>query len=193
MRFAREPVVASAPYAYDLAWNQVREPDEGVHRILSLVAGATLCIATLVLWLVVAPFKPVRIGYSTLIVAAFIVAIVHELAHAIAFTARRGSDVRVGLLWRRWRLSMRYDGALSRRHYLVVLAAPLVVVSLLPVAVSYFAALHSGDIVLISMLNALSCGSDFVAALLMLVQVPAGTLVRRQGDVVLWKARAAPA
>ena len=189
MRFAREPVVASVPYAYDLAWNQVREPEQGAQRVLSLVAGATLCIATLVAWLVVAPFKPMRIGYSTLVSAAIIVAVLHELVHAIAFMAKRGSDLRVSLLCRKWRPSMRYEGALARDHYIVVLAAPLLVLSLLPIAVSYVAALHRGEIVLISMLNALSCGGDLVAALLVLAQVPPGTLVRRQGDLVLWKPR----
>jgi hypothetical protein len=173
-----------------VAWNQVRELDDSIQQVLSLVAGASLCFATLVLWLMVAPFKPVHIGYTTLAVAAFIVVVLHELAHALAFTAKRGQDLRVGLAWRKWRLSMRYEGALSRGHYILVLAAPLAAISLLPVAVSCVDSLHSGDIVLVSMLNALSCGGDLTAALLVLAQVPAGALVRRQGDVVLWRTRA---
>ena len=193
MRFAREPVLASPPYAYDTAWNQVREPDSGVLQVLALVTGATLCVAVLAGWLLFAPFKPVRIDYATFAVAALVVVVLHEFAHAVAFTMKRGSDLRVGFAFRKGRLSMRYEGAVGRNHYVLVLTAPLLAVSLLPVAVASLAAIGSGDVVLISMLNALISGSDVIAAMLVLVQVPAGALIRRQGDTVLWKPGAARA
>ena len=192
MRFAREPVLASAPYAYDSAWNQVREPDSGLLQILALVTGATLCVAVLVGWILLAPFKPVRIDYATFAVAALLVVVLHEFTHAVVFTMKRG-DLRVGCALRKGRLSMRYEGAVSRNHYVLVLTAPLLAVSLLPVAVALLVRIDSGDVVLISMLNALTSGSDVIAAMLVLVQVPAGALIRRQGDTVLWKPGAARA
>jgi len=193
MRFAREPVVASAPYAYDTAWNQVREPDSGLLQILALVTGAALCVAVLVGWMLLAPFRPIRIDYATFAVAALIVLVAHELAHAVAFTLKRGADLRVGCALRKGRLSMRYEGAVTRNHYVLVLIAPLLAVSLLPVAVASLVSIASGDVVLISMLNALTCGSDVIAAMLVVVQVPPGALMRRQGDTVLWKPPAARA
>jgi len=192
MRFAREPVVASIPYAYDSAWNQVGEPESGVLHVLTLITGAALCLGTLVAWLLLAPFKPVHIDYVTLAVAALLVVALHELAHAVAFTMKRGSDLRVACAFRKGRPQLRYEGACTRNHYVLVLAAPLLVVSALPVLVCSIATLGSGDMVLISMLNALTCGGDVIAATLVLVQVPADALVRRQGEVVLWKPRAGP-
>jgi len=171
----------------------VREPDSGLLQILALVTGATLCVAVLVGWILLAPFKPVRIDYATFAVAALVVVVLHEFAHAVAFTMKRGSDLRVGFALRKGRLSMRYEGAVGRNHYVLVLTAPLLAVSLLPVAVASLAAIGSGDVVLISMLNALTCGGDVIAAMLVLVQVPAGALIRRQGDTVLWKPAVAQA
>lgn len=189
MRFAREPLAGTVPYAYDVAWNQVREPDANTQQALALVAGATLCIATFVAWLVLAPFKPMHIGYATLAIAAIIVMFLHELSHAMAFTMKRSDDLRVACAWRKWRLSVRYEGAVTRNHYVLVLVAPLVALSAVPVVVSWVASAHSGDIALVSIINALVSGGDFIAGMLVLAQVPAGALMRRQGDVVLWKAR----
>lgn len=187
MRFARELQADAVPYAYDMAWNRLREPEGGVAQVFALVAGAVLCIAVLVSWLLFAPFNPIRIDYVTFGVAITIVLFFHELAHALAFTLRRGRSLRVECAWRRRPIRLRYEGAVSRSHYLAVLAAPFAAVSLLPVAASAVAALGSGDLVLISMLNALVCGGDVLAAVLVVLQVPVGALVRRQGDVVLWK------
>lgn len=189
MRFARELQHDAVPYAYDRAWNQLREPEGDVAQVFALVAGATLCVAVLVSWLLFAPFKPIRIDYVTFAVAIVIVLFLHELAHALAFTLRRGHSLRVECEWRRRRLQFRYEGMVSRNHYVAVLAAPLAAVSFIPVAASAIATSGSGDLVLISMLNALVSGGDVVAALMVVLQVPAGALVRRQGDVVLWKGR----
>jgi len=93
---------------------------------------------------------------------------------------------------------MQADGLLERQPRGPV-PAPVVYaltrhgLSLLPVAVASLVSIASGDVVLISMLNALTCGSDVIAAMLVVVQVPPGALMRRQGDTVLWKPPAARA
>jgi len=177
--------VDAVPHAYDTAWNELCEPDAGVGQVLALVAGAGVCTATLVAWLLAAPFNPVRIDYTTLVVAVVIVLVLHELAHAWTFASDRGRTVRIER--RQRKIALRYEGTLSRNHYLAVLIAPFVVVSLLPVAVSSIASIGSGDVVLISMLNALVSGGDVIAALLVAQQVPEGATIRRQGSLVLWK------
>ena len=189
MRLAREPAVESLFYPYDSEWRQVSEPDGDVAQVCALAAGAILCLAALVCWLLFAPFRPVRVDYVTIAAALAIVVVVHELTHAVAFTCGRRRSLRVELHWRKYTPQLRYQGAVSRTHYVVVLAAPFVVVSLGAVAFSALLSIGSGDLVLISLLNALVSGADLVAATLVLGQVPAEALVRRHGDLVLWKPR----
>jgi hypothetical protein len=191
MQTVREPVVGSSPYPFDFAWRQVQELDGSTGLLVSLVAGSMLCMATLLLWLVLAPFHPIRIDYATLLAGAILVLVLHELAHAVAFSCGRARGVRVECAWLRHRPQLRYRGAVSRAHYLGVLVAPIVVVSLLPIAVSASLSLHSGDLVLVSMLNALVSGGDATAAALLVLQVPRRACVERRGDRVVWKPLAA--
>ena len=191
MQFAREPLVGSSPYPYDVAWRQVYEIDANVGQVLSIVAGGVLCIATFVLWLLAVPFRPVRVDYTTLIVASLLVLVFHELAHAIMFTCGRARGLRVECAWQKYRPQLRYHGAVSRSRYIAVLMAPLVLVSLLPIIVSVALSLRAGDLMLISLLNALVSGGDAIAAAFVLLQVPANAIVQRRGDCVIWRAGAA--
>ena len=188
MHFAREPVVGSSPYPYDVAWRQVHEIGADVGTVLSLMAGAVLCMATLVTWILAVPFNPIRIDYTTLLVAAVMVLAFHELAHAVTFTWGRQRGLRVECVWQKYRPHLRYHGAVSRARYIAVLLAPIVAVSIAPIVMSTVLSLRSGDLVLISLLNALVSGGDLLAAGLVLLQVPANAVVQRRGECVIWRA-----
>jgi len=188
MQFVRDPLVGSSPYPYDVAWRQVHEIGAEVGVVLSLVAGAVLCMATLVLWIIAVPFHPVRIDYTTLAIATAMVLVFHELSHAVMFTCGRVRGLRVECVWQKYRPHLRYHGAVSRSRYIAVLVAPLVAVSIVPIVVSVVLSLHSGDLVLISLLNALVSGGDAIAAALVLLQVPANGIVQRRGECVIWRA-----
>jgi hypothetical protein len=188
MQFVREPLVGSSPYPYDVAWRQVHDVDADVGQVFSVIAGAVLCITTFALWLVAVPFHPMQIGYSTLILATVMVLFFHELAHAAMFTCGRSRGLRVECAWQKYRPHLRYHGAVSRSRYIAVLLTPLAAVSLVPIVASMALSLHSGDLVLISLLNALVSGGDLVAAGLVLLQVPGNAVVQRRGDCVIWRA-----
>lgn len=188
MQFVREPLVGSSPYPYDAAWHQVHEIGADVGLVLSLVAGGLLCMATFVLWIVAVPFNPVRVDYPTLLLATLMVLFFHEFAHAAMFTCGRARGLRVECAWQKYRPHLRYHGAVSRARYIAVLLAPIVALSIAPVVASVALAVHSGDLMLISLLNALVSGGDVIAAGLVLLQVPANAIVQRRGDCVIWKA-----
>lgn len=187
MQFAREPLVGSSPYPYDLAWRQVHDIDADVGQVFSLIAGAVLCITAFVLWIVAVPFHPVHIDYATLIVATAMVLFFHELAHAAMFTCGRDRGLRVECAWQKYRPHLRYHGAVSRSRYIAVLLAPLAALTVMPIVASVALSLHSGDLVVISLLNALVSGGDAIAVALVLLQVPAHAVVQRRGDCVIWK------
>ncbi|HET9652122.1 MAG TPA: hypothetical protein VFP36_08020, partial [Usitatibacter sp.] len=46
--------------------------------------------------------------------------------------------------------------------------------------------------VMLFLFNALVCGEDVLAALLVVTQVPADGLIRKAGDVTLWKSLKSP-
>jgi len=188
MQFAREPLVGSHPYPYDIAWRQVHEIGDDAGLVLSLVAGAVLCMATFVLWILAVPFRPVRIDYTTLAIATAMVLVLHELAHAMTFTCGRARGLRIECVWQKYRPHLRYHGAVSRSRYIAVLLAPLAAVSIAPIALSVLLSLHSGDLVLLSLLNSLVSGGDAIAAVLVLLQVPANAVVQRRGECVIWRA-----
>jgi hypothetical protein len=190
MRSSRAPVTDAFHYLYDAGWREVREPDAGATLVFGLVAGATLCITTFVLWLVLVPFKPIRVDYVTLVVALVVVLVLHELTHGVVFTWHSPRTRRVEIVWRRHHPHIRYEGATSRLHYLAVLAMPFFAISLAPIAAAMLLGIGPGDLVLVSLVNALFCGADLVAFVLVREQVPAGATVRRQGDYLLWKPRA---
>jgi hypothetical protein len=60
-------------------------------------------------------------------------------------------------------------------------------ITLMPIVASVALSLHSGDLVVVSVLNALVSGGDVLAAALVLLQVPANGIVQRRGDCVIWK------
>jgi hypothetical protein len=188
MQIVREPLVGSSPYPYDAAWRQVHDIAADVGQVFSVIAGAVLCIAAFALWILAVPFHPVRIDYATLIIAAAIVLFFHELAHAATFTWGRDRGRRVEVVWQKYRPHLRYHGAVSRARYIAVLLAPLFAITLLPVVASVALSLRSGDLVVISLMNALVSGGDILAAALVLLQVPANGIVQRRGDCVIWKA-----
>lgn len=188
MQFAREPLVGSSPYPYDVAWRQVHDIAADVGQVFAIVVGAVLCIAAFALWIVAVPFHPVRIDYATLLIAAAMVLFFHELAHAATFTWGRDRGRRVEVVLQKYRPHLRYHGAVSRSRYIAVLLAPLVAITLLPILASIALSLRSGDLVVISLLNALVSGGDVLAAALVLLQVPANGIVQRRGDCVIWRA-----
>ncbi|MFO1303222.1 MAG: DUF3267 domain-containing protein [Burkholderiales bacterium] len=189
MKVAPQPLAGPVD-PYDVAWRQVQDLDASVAQVASLVAGAALCMATFAMWIVLVPFHPVRIGYGTLLFAAAVVVLLHELAHIVAFLVGRPRGADIDLVWRHRRPSLQYRGAVSRTRYLVVLIAPLAAISLFPILASVVLSLRSGDLVLVSMLNALVSGTDAVAAALVLLQVPPGAFLQRRGPCVIWRATA---
>ena len=193
MRSARAPVTDVFHYLHDAGWREVREPDARMTQLFGLIAGAALCVGTLVLWLVLVPSKPIRIDYVALVLALLVAFVLHELTHAVVFTWRSPRTRRVEIVWRRHHPEIRYEGATSRLHYLTVLAMPFFAISLAPIAAAMLLRIAPGDLVLVSLLNALFCGADLVAFVLAREQVPAGAMVRRQGDALFWRPRPAKA
>ena len=191
MRSARVPATAGFFCPHDDGWKHLPEPHAA--QIGVLAAGAMLCVTTLVLWLLLAPFKPIPLDFVPLLLALSIAVVLHEITRAAVFTWGNPAARRVEIVWRRYVPHLRYEGAVSRARYLAMLTAPFLAISLAPIAAAVLLRIGSGDLVLIALVNAFISGADLVAFLIVREQVPAHAVVRRQGDYLLWKPRTAVA
>ena len=187
MRSARAPGTEALFCSADTGWNHLPEPHAA--QVAVLAAGALLCVTTLVLWLLLAPFKPIRLDLVALLLALSIAVVLHEITRAVVFTWGNPGARRVEIVWRRYIPHLRYEGAVSRARFLAMLTVPFVAISLAPIAGAVLLRFGSGDLALIALVNAFISGADLVAFLIVRGQVPAHALVRRQGDYLLWKPR----
>lgn len=173
---------------FDVSWRRLLALDADLATLLALTIGATLCSAVFTLWAVLTPLAGFRVDAASLVVMAFLLAPLHEHAHALAFPRPADSpraSVRFSL--RRFTLCAHYDGAVSRRRFLAVLAAPLAVLSVAPILVSSALGTSPGDLVLLTLLNALASAGDVLTFVLVAFQVPPGATLRAQGDGLAWK------
>jgi hypothetical protein len=77
----------------------------------------------------------------------------------------------------------------SRTRYLATLGLPLLALSIVPLVLAAVTGHTPGEIVACSLFNALASGGDALAAILVLMQVPAAAAVRIVNDGVAWRAR----
>lgn len=153
---------------------------------LSLLLAGTLLFA----WALLTHFADLRPRYWMIIAAAVLVAPLHELTHALAFPGSTRSTDRALIFWpRRFVLCAQYQAVLSRNRYLFVLLTPFLTLSLLPtLACALFQIASAPRLCIVLLLfNALVCGEDVLAALLVVAQVPADGSIRNECGVTLWK------
>jgi len=170
-------------------WRVVREAEPDLTQIFELQISLVLAALVLLCWLLAVPGVGFALEPGTFVAVCAALALLHEAAHAAAFP--RGPDGEATILsFRRSppAFGAHWTGAWSRRRYVAMLAMPIVVLSLAPVAA--FASL--GDVpnavASLSLLNALVSGGDALAIVLVLSQVPAGASIRADGERVRWRA-----
>ena len=113
----------------------------------------------------------------------------HELLHLLGHPGWGRSGHSVVVLWpKRLRFGVYYEGCMSRRRWLVMRLAPMIVLSVLPAGLLALMKLWPHNVELeiglqvLMLVNALGSGGDLIAALLVLGQVsPKGRLCFRAG------------
>jgi putative zincin peptidase len=195
MQLIIAPIASACDRSNDRSWREVGAPEPALMRLFGLQISVLLAAALFVAWAIAAHFADLRPRYWMIVAAAVLVAPLHELTHALAFPrAAHGAQCALAFWPRRFALCAQYDGVLRRNRYLLVLLMPLLAISLVPMAAC--ALLELGSVprlcVVLFLFNALVSGDDVLAALLVVTQVPADGLIRKAGDVTLWKAGSSP-
>lgn len=185
MRLHIGEIPDSPDFVPDARWRQMREPTPWVMQLLALPVGFGLTLALAVLWMAVTPVGRGPAPSTGTALAAVLVTIpVHEFLHLLLHP--RTGDSIAGFWPSRLLFYTHYHNALPCRRYHAILLAPLVVLSVLPLAVCALASVSSPFLAVLSVTNALVASGDLFAVLLLLVQVPARATLRNKGWRLYW-------
>ncbi len=171
-------------------WRTLRQPDEELALVLAIPIGASLATAMIVLWILATPWTNIIVDEWSLLVAFGVAVAAHEIAHALAFPWSPGRPwIALECSPTALALHAGYDDELSRDRMLLVQGAPLVLVSLVPLALSAAFGMAPPFVALVTLLNALISGADVLSMLLVLGQVPPRCRMLARDDDLSWQLR----
>lgn len=205
MRFHVGRVPPSADFDPDAdGWTRLREPSDSTFLTLATLVGIGAAVA-LNVWIStvrsaspdheVITIRPgdltvtsVAIGALAAVAGLAAILILHELLHLAAHPGNGRSAYSVlGVLPRCLVLYAFYGGEISRGRFLLMVTLPFVVLSLAP-AVAFTLSGHAPLwLGLAAVVNALFSGGDLVAALMVVTQLPRGSVLRHNSWDAYWK------
>lgn len=194
MRFIHGPIPSSRTFDPVAArWTPLQESDSRRFVAVTLLCMLPFLLGATILFLHAAPeLRPIfqRHLWSLPCFLVLLLALVptHEFIHALAYgCGLRSPNLLVGFWPQRGMAYVLCDTPLPRRRVLIMLAAPFVVLSVLPLLATF---LLSGPWLLLvsflSILHAAFCTGDAVAFLRLLSQAPANALIHNQGWKTYW-------
>ena len=168
-------------------WQRLREPGPVVMQILGLPIGlgVVIVLGLAVAWLGMLDFEHVHPAVMLLVLVGMIP--LHECVHLLAHPRMGRSPHSIVGFWPATLLFFaHYDHQLSRNRFVLILAAPFLVVSVMPLFVCGLAGWRWGWVALLSMWNGLCAYGDLFGVLLVIWQVPRRALVRNRGYWTWW-------
>ncbi len=119
--------------------------------------------------------------------AALALGRLHEWTHAAILVRRGVAPTGVDLSLPPLTRSVRCDGVVPRNRWIAVLLAPLVAMSLVPLATAVLLGDAHSFRVALSLGNALVSSGDALVAGLVLTQVTPGAVLRRPATALAWR------
>lgn len=177
----------SPEFVPDESWTLMQEPGPWLMQTLALPCGLLLALVLGVLWMTLTPLlqgPPPSPAECLLALLAIVPA--HEALHLVMHP--RTGDSIVGFWPSRLLFYTHYHSALLCRRYLAVLLAPIVLLSVVPLAACALTGKAPAFVAVASVGNALFAAGDLLAAGVLLAQVPPRATLRNKGWRVWWKA-----
>ena len=177
-------------------WVSVREP--GPVKLLLITIPLVVFVGLLfqlAFWLAGVDVSPLSNIKNAPIAFAIILGVVpiHELLHLVCFPGfGLGEKSIIGFWPKMFVPYVYYDGVLPRNRFMLICACPAIVLSAIPVLVSFIKPNIPVIIVAVSYLNCLVCGVDLVSIFLVLKQVPSDAVVRLNGFRGYWRRQDSP-
>lgn len=181
-------------------WRKFREPNMVVFWLCAIPVSVALFIGTFIAIAGVGD-KSAKITvrpdttateialFLSAIVGLFIgVLIVHELSHLVAHPGFGSSKHSVLGVWPKAGICYAfYGGELSRNRFLLIIAFPLIALTIAPVISFWIVGKVNMWLAFVAMINALGASFDLLVIGMVLYQVPAATRIRNHGWDTYWK------
>lgn len=187
MQFRLGPPPVDPAFCPQPPWRPLREPRSvALLTVLALPLGLVVALGFLLLAVLLQPDQELVLSFD--VVGLVLLLPVHEALHAVVVPGSLAASRLVIGFWPRALLAyVHYAGELGRTRWLVVTLFPFLVVSLLTLVLSWMVPDWSGPLLSFGLLNALASGGDFLAAILVLAQVPPQARLRNQGWQTYWR------
>jgi len=191
MRFVIGPVPADSGFEPGPNWSQLREPAPQDFVRRSQVAGLALGVIALGVWTSISATplwpNPTAAVLAALPIFAGILPL-HEAVHGFFHPGWGLSTASIYGVWPSHGLFYAlYSGELSRNRLLLVLLAPLVCMSAIPLLFSVAVGVPHWLVVEVAILSACIAGGDVTAIVIVLAQVPANAFIRNVGYYTWWR------
>jgi hypothetical protein len=196
MRFHVGPIPDD--FAPDDAWRPIREPGPFMVQLFAAPVGIGAALLANYAWHRVAPPASFDFAESHLTLVSWAIVLsfpalilFHELAHAFVHPGFGGSPATIIGIWpSRLVFYAHYCGPLTRDRFLTVFAMPVLVITVLPLAVAATGVLP--PVVTIaarwfSTWNAFFACGDYIGFALIWAQVPRAAIVQNRGWHTYWK------
>lgn len=164
-------------------WMEICEPSPEKVQLLAIPVAILLGFFATV---AIRRFSPVEESDISLIFFSGVMVITimfHEMVHILFHPGNGFSDKSVFGVWLgRLSLYSRYQGVMGKNRRMLTLISPLVIMTILPIAVmAFFSNEGKLYIALISTINAVISAGDVIAFVIVLVHVPAGSFLQDNG------------
>jgi hypothetical protein len=160
-------------------------------QCFALPIGMAASAAIILLWIYLTPVTKDP-DVNPLLLGAVMLAVfpAHELIHALVHPGYGATRDSIVAAWpSRMLFYAHYAGELTCRRFVAVLGMPLLVISVLPLAISALSGHACVSVAFASAFNALAAGGDLFAIGGLLVQVPPSATVRNFGWRTYYAAR----
>ncbi len=186
-------------------WASIREPSPLLMNVLAIPTALLMFALTIGLlslawegWWIAAIWGDSEIEYTSspfpLILAIIFISIpVHEFVHALTHPHFGSSSKSILGLWlSRGLFYAHYEGEMPRNRFLVILAMPFLILSMLPVTIialigSSVPTTLPRYLVFVALVNSVLSSGDALGFALILSQIPRSAVVRNKGWKSYWK------
>ncbi|CAM3713288.1 DUF3267 domain-containing protein [Marinicrinis lubricantis] len=149
-----------------------------------------IALMTVVVMTLIYRAYEIEMGDSLLVLLALFIIIVplHEFIHAFFLPDSLRSDkVFFGLYPKGMAFYVHYEGGLSKTRFLVVMIAPFVILSIVPMIILIVFDLHISYIARMSVLNGLLACVDLLGFSTIVRKIPRNATIRNKGSKTYWK------
>lgn len=127
-------------------------------------------------------------GFPAFVLALLLLVPVHEFIHALAYRCGlRSPDLVLGLWPQRGLVYVLYDAPLPRRRVLAMLAAPFLLLTVLPLSLLGLVPAEARSLAaFFIVIHASACSGDVLTLVRLWTQAPPDSLIHNQRDVTFW-------